>query len=123
MPRLRTTTDTITDVSHARSSVGPVRVLTSDQVRTAQLVVASLVADDPRDAATSADPATRTRLRELLRALGIFNSEARMDEVRARPAIGTVRPPGPGTRGFRAPGPREANGRLSRAAKLRGEIT
>lgn len=122
MPSSRSNTamsDAISDVSGARTGVGPVYTKTPDQVRAAQLVLASVAADDPRAAAYDSDPAARTRLREALRALGIFNQEGYVQDARVRKLVGT----GPrfGVRGAKAPGPREPSGRLSRSVRREKE--
>lgn len=110
--------DTVSDLAGARTGMGPIARRTADQVRAAQLVTASYVVDDPRAAAN--DPRARAEVREVLLSLGICNTRGRIDEVAGRTPIGLGS--GAGSRGYRTPGRREPAGRLSRAAKRRGEI-
>ena len=101
MPTVRNKiTDFLSQTSSAGTGIGQVTLKTRQQVRAAQLVVASHVAD-------------ASELREVLEALGICNREAKIEDVAGRRPTGTwdqthVKLPD-----------REPNGRPSRAAANR----
>ena len=89
--------DSLSLAASASTGLGQVRPRTRDQVRVAQLVVASHV--------TSAG-----ELREVLQALGICNREAKIQEVKGK------RPTGTWAQTHVSLPDREPNGRPSRAA-------
>lgn len=101
-------TDTISDVSGARTGVGPVVRRTPREVRDAQRAFATTAWDHPE--LVDYDQA-KDALTEVLDALGIRNREGKIDE----PYQGEKRKP-ERPRGYREPGKREPSGRLSRAA-------
>lgn len=107
-------TDTISDVSGARTGVGPVVRRTPREVRAAQRAFAATAWDHP----DLDGDVTESALAEVLDALGIRNREAKIDE----PYQGEKRKPGR-PRGYRDRdvGKREPSGRLSRAAKRKTE--
>lgn len=113
--------DSLSTAASAGMGLGQVKPRTAGQVRAAQLVVASHVVEDPR--AAVGDPAARVEVREVLRALGICNADARMQEIYARGPVGTRRQPSQRNlpRNHKFPGEREPNGRLSRRTDVRRE--
>lgn len=124
MPTLRgRIPDSLSTAASAGTGLGSINPRRPSEVRSAQLVTASLLADDPREAAR--DPAKRAEVREMLEALGIFNREGRVDEARPRRLNGLRRSSQPSQRGLprdhKFAGEREPNGRLSRRLGTRRE--
>ena len=105
--------DSLSTTASAGTGLGPVTPRRPSDVRTAQLVIASHV------------PAAEVR--EVLEALGIFNTQGRVDEARPRRLNGLRRSSQPSQRGLprdhKFDGEREPNGRLSRRHADRGRET
>lgn len=112
--------DSISDVSSSRMGVGQVGQRPPEQVRAAQLVVASTFMDRP-DIPHPAD--VEWEIVTVLEALGIYNREARITVLNTRPPVGTRRQPSQRhlPRDHKFPGEREPNGRLSRRKDVAAE--
>ena len=95
--------DSLSTAASAGTGIGQITPRPPEQIRTAQLVVASHV-DDPAE------------LREMLQALGICNREGKISQVRGKRPIGTWR-----QTHVKLPD-REPNGRPSRAAARRRKV-